>query len=127
MPRLFAAECKHSSHYRHRKVNVLSQLSQVFIKTCIEHLNNMSSAFFYYGNERDKICKIFPGHKRLQLQVTIHKMGDYVFWPKRKYHQLEDRDKENRRERKIPQNYDNIALSVSSTIRRKMWGWCTTV
>ena len=76
MPRLFAAECKHSSHYRHRKVNVLSQLSQVFIKTCIEHLNDMSSAFLNNEIEHEQICEIFPGDIRLQLQVTIHKMGD---------------------------------------------------
>jgi hypothetical protein len=64
----------------------------------------LSSAFLNYEIEREKICEIFPGRTRLQLQlqVTIHKMGEILFCSKRMYHQLEDIDHRDRRERKNP-------------------------
>jgi hypothetical protein len=62
-------------------------------------------------------------------------MGEILFCPKRMYHQLEDRDQEDRREReKKKQNYDNMFLRVCYCKMEDggMLGWvysvhCTTV
>jgi hypothetical protein len=67
---------------------------------------------YYYKIEREKICEMFPGHKRLQLQVTIHKMeiissGKRECTIKRKVEIKKIGGRE-----KNKQNYDNMVLRV---------------